>query len=57
MSEEAAGLIVDMQLALSEGVYFEGVQRTAESTTDTRLEDFLNKALSEDALEKSESSR
>ena len=40
-----AGLIVDMQLALNEGVYFEGVRRTRESTTHTRLEDFLICAL------------
>ena len=45
MSDQVAGLIVDMQLALSEGLYFKGVQRTAESTTPTRLEDFLRKAL------------
>jgi uncharacterized protein YbjT (DUF2867 family) len=57
MSEQVAGLIVDMQLALSEGVYFEGVQRTAESTTPTRFEDFLSKALSEDAMENSEAPR
>jgi hypothetical protein len=47
MSEQVAGLIVDMQVALSEGVYFEGVRRTDESTTPTRFEDFLNKALSD----------
>jgi uncharacterized protein YbjT (DUF2867 family) len=57
MSEQVAGLIVDMQIALNEGVYFEGVRRTAESTTPTRLEDFLSKALSEDAMEKSETTR
>ncbi len=45
MSEEVAGLIVDMQLALSERRYFEGVRRTPESTTPTRLEDFLATAL------------
>ena len=45
MSEQAAGLIVDMQLALSEGQYFEGVQRTPESTTPTGLDEFLSKAL------------
>jgi uncharacterized protein YbjT (DUF2867 family) len=57
MSEQVAGLIVDMQIALNEGVYFEGVRRTAESTTPTRLEDFLSKALSEDAMAKSEAPR
>lgn len=45
MSEQVAGLLVDMQLALNEGRYFEGVSRTAESTTPTRLEDFLRQAL------------
>jgi uncharacterized protein YbjT (DUF2867 family) len=45
MSEEVAGLIVDMQLAVNDGRYFEGVRRTAESTTPTRLGDFLAMAL------------
>jgi uncharacterized protein YbjT (DUF2867 family) len=54
MSEQVAGLLVDMQLALNEGLYFEGVERTAESTTPTRLEDFLNVALSPEAQEKQE---
>jgi uncharacterized protein YbjT (DUF2867 family) len=45
MSEEAAGLLVDLQLALNEGRYFDGVRRTPESTTPTRLEDFLSQAL------------
>jgi uncharacterized protein YbjT (DUF2867 family) len=52
MSEQVAGLMVEMQLALNEGRYFEGVQRTPESTTPTRLEDFLSRALSKDAMEK-----
>jgi hypothetical protein len=52
MSEQVAGLMVEMQLALNEGRYFVGVRRTAESTTPTRLEDFLSQALSEDAMEK-----
>jgi uncharacterized protein YbjT (DUF2867 family) len=45
MSEEVAGLIVDMQLAVNEGRYFEGIRRTAESMAPTRLEDFLAAAL------------
>jgi uncharacterized protein YbjT (DUF2867 family) len=45
MSDQVAGLIVDMQLALNEGLYFEGVQRAAESTTPTSLDEFLSKAL------------
>lgn len=46
MSEEAASLLVDMQLALSEGRPFDGVQRTAEATTPTRLEEYMEDALS-----------
>jgi uncharacterized protein YbjT (DUF2867 family) len=57
MSEQVAGLLIDMQLALNEGRYFVGVRRTAESTTPTRLEDFLSHALSEDAVEKREAHR
>jgi uncharacterized protein YbjT (DUF2867 family) len=52
MSEQVAGLIVDMQLAVNEGAYFEGVERTADSATPTRLEDFLSRALSDDAMQK-----
>jgi uncharacterized protein YbjT (DUF2867 family) len=47
MSEEAASLLVDMQLALNEGRPFDGVQRTAETTTPTRLEQYLKNALSQ----------
>lgn len=57
MSEQVAGLLVDMQLALNEGRYFVGVRRTAESATPTRLEDFLDQALSEAAMEKKETYR
>jgi uncharacterized protein YbjT (DUF2867 family) len=45
ISEEVAGLLVDLQLALNERRYFEAVHRTPESTTPTRLEDFLATAL------------
>jgi uncharacterized protein YbjT (DUF2867 family) len=45
MSEEVAGLIVDLQLALNDGRYYEGVSRTPGSTGTTRLEDFLAAAL------------
>lgn len=48
MSEEAATLLVEMQLAINEGRPFEGVRRTAESTTPTRLEEYLKNALSVD---------
>lgn len=50
MSEQVAGLLVDMQLALNERWYFEDIERTADSTTPTRLGDFLDKALSEAAI-------
>jgi uncharacterized protein YbjT (DUF2867 family) len=43
--DQVAGLLVAMQLAVNDGVYFEGVQRSAESTTPTRLEEFLTEAL------------
>jgi len=46
MSAEAASLLVDMQLALNEGRPFDGVERTAEAMTPTRLEEFLENALS-----------
>jgi uncharacterized protein YbjT (DUF2867 family) len=46
MSEEAASLLVEMQLALNEGRPFDGVQRTTETTTPTRLEEYLKNALS-----------
>ena len=41
MSDEVADLIVDLQLARSEGDLFGGVERTAASTSPTRQEDFL----------------
>lgn len=46
MSEQAASLLVEMQLALNEGRQFDGVRRTDETTTPTRLENFLKDALS-----------
>jgi uncharacterized protein YbjT (DUF2867 family) len=46
MSEEAASLLVDMQLSLNGGRPFDGVQRTAEATTPIRLEEYLKNALS-----------
>ena len=57
MSDQVAGLIVDMQLAMNEGRLFEGVARTPESSTPTRLEDFLSQALSDDTLKKAETHR
>ena len=50
MSEEVAGLIIEMQLALNDGRYFEGIQRTPESATTTTLEGFLDDALSQAAI-------
>ena len=49
MSDEVAGLIVDLQLARNEGDFLGGVERTAASPSPTRLEDFLNHALPSDA--------
>jgi uncharacterized protein YbjT (DUF2867 family) len=51
MSLEVAGLIVDMQLALNEGVYFEGVERTAGSATPTRFEDFLTEGFPQGGMD------
>jgi uncharacterized protein YbjT (DUF2867 family) len=45
MSEEAAGLMVDMQLALNTGWPFAAVRRTADSATPTTLEAFLKEAV------------
>jgi uncharacterized protein YbjT (DUF2867 family) len=49
MSEEAASLLVEMQLALNDGRPFGSVRRTPESATPTRLEEFLARALAPDA--------
>jgi hypothetical protein len=43
-----------MQLAINDGHYFEGARRTPASTTQTRLEDFLDRALSKEALHESD---
>jgi uncharacterized protein YbjT (DUF2867 family) len=45
LSEEAAALMVDMQLAMNRGWPFAGVPRTAEAATPTTLETFLKEAL------------
>jgi uncharacterized protein YbjT (DUF2867 family) len=45
MSEEFASLLVDSQIALNQGRILEGVERTPDSTTPTRLEAFLKEAL------------
>jgi uncharacterized protein YbjT (DUF2867 family) len=47
MSEEVAGLIVDLQLAVNEGNHMDGVRPTSGPTTPTGLEDFLAAALPE----------
>jgi uncharacterized protein YbjT (DUF2867 family) len=46
MSEEAARLLVEMQLGINDGWFFGGLRRTAETATPTRLEEFLKEALS-----------
>jgi hypothetical protein len=46
MSEEVASLLVEGQIAINENRILEGVQRTAETTTPTRLEAFLRSTLS-----------
>jgi uncharacterized protein YbjT (DUF2867 family) len=45
MSEEVAALIVEIQIAINENRMMDEVQRTSESTTPTRLEEFLKTAL------------
>jgi uncharacterized protein YbjT (DUF2867 family) len=45
LSEEAASLMVDMQLAMNRGWPFADVPRTAEAATPTTLETFLKEAL------------
>ena len=45
MSAEFASLLVESQIAINENRLMEGAQRTAESTTPTRLEEFLGREL------------
>ncbi len=45
MSEEAARLLVDMQLGINDGWFFGNLRRTPDTTTPTRLEEFLKDAL------------
>jgi hypothetical protein len=45
MSEEAASVMVDLQLAMNRGWPFAEVRRTASSATPTTLETFLKEAL------------
>jgi uncharacterized protein YbjT (DUF2867 family) len=45
MSAEAAGLMVEMQLAINQDRKFADARRTAETTTPTTLEAFLKEAL------------
>lgn len=42
MSEEVASLLVEMQLAVNEGRMMDEVQRTAETNTPTRVDEFLS---------------
>jgi uncharacterized protein YbjT (DUF2867 family) len=46
MSEEFASLLVESQIAINEDRVMDEVRRTPESTTPTRLEEFLKNALS-----------
>jgi uncharacterized protein YbjT (DUF2867 family) len=45
MSDEVASLIVELQIAINENRIMDEVQRTSENTTPTRLEEFLESAL------------
>jgi uncharacterized protein YbjT (DUF2867 family) len=45
MAEEVAALLVEMQLAINDGAFFTGIERTPESTTPTRLAEFLQDAV------------
>jgi uncharacterized protein YbjT (DUF2867 family) len=45
MSDEAATLLVEMQLGVNDGWFFGDVRRTPETATPTRLEQFLKQAL------------
>ena len=45
ISEEVASLIAELQIAINENRVMDEVQRTLESTTPTRLEEFLKSAL------------
>jgi hypothetical protein len=45
MSEEFASLLVESRVAINDGRILEGVERTPDSTTPTRLEEFLRGAL------------
>ena len=45
MSEEAARLLVDMQLGINDGWFFGGLRRTPGTTTPTRLGEYLKDAL------------
>ncbi len=47
MSAEVAQLVVDMQLAVNDGRYLDGVRRTPEASTPTTLQDFIAEALTE----------
>jgi uncharacterized protein YbjT (DUF2867 family) len=46
MSEEFASLLVESQLAINEDRITDGLERTPQASTPTRLEDFLKDALS-----------
>jgi uncharacterized protein YbjT (DUF2867 family) len=56
MSEEVAELLVEMQLGVNEGLFFDGLERTPESTGRTRFEDFVRMALPDEMAETREES-
>jgi len=45
MSEEFASLLVESQIAINEDRVLDGVERTAETSTPTRLDAFLRGVL------------
>jgi hypothetical protein len=45
MSEEVASLLVENQIAIKENRVLDGVERTAQTTTPTRLDAFLKGVL------------
>jgi hypothetical protein len=45
MSEEAASQMVELQLGLNRAGHFSAVRRAADTTTPTRLEEFLGTVL------------
>ena len=51
MSEQFASLLVESQMAINDGLIFEGVERRAGNTTPTVLEEFLKEMLVHEHIE------